>query len=151
MIRPAQYHDIAAMLPLLEQLFTIEADFQFDAVRQRCALELLLRSPTARVLVAEWNSRVVAMVTGQLLISTAEGGPALVVEDLVVAKTCQRQGIATRLLEGLTRWARSRGAHRLQLLADQNNATALEFYRGRDWQNTQLICLRLRISEKEET
>ena len=151
MIRPAQHNDIAAMVPLLKQLFTIEADFQFDAVRQRCALELLLRSPTAQVLVAESNHQVVAMVTGQLLISTAEGGPALVVEDLVVAEDCQRQRIATRLLESLTQWARSRGAHRLQLLADQNNASALEFYRTRDWQNTQLICLRFRIPDKEET
>lgn len=46
---------------------------------------MLIANQWATVLVAETSGKVVGMATGQLTISTAEGGPALLVEDVVVA------------------------------------------------------------------
>ena len=142
MIRPATRSDINAMLDLLHQLFSIEADFDVSAERQRRGLELLLASPTARIVVAEEDGAVVGMVTGQSVISTAEGGPALLIEDLVVVPTRQHRGIGTDLLQALDEWGASFGAARMQLLADRNNTTALDFYQGKGWKQTQLIGLR---------
>jgi GNAT superfamily N-acetyltransferase len=142
MIRPATGSDIPAMLVLLHQLFSIEADFVFTGQHQQKGLALLLAADAARAMVAEEQDEVVGMVTGQLVISTAEGGPSLLVEDLVVAPTWQKRGIGTALLNALAAWGASRNAGRMQLLADLTNGPALEFYRQKGWRETQLICLR---------
>jgi len=141
-IRPARQQDIDAMVLLLKRLFFIEADFTFDPVRHAAALQLLLASNSAMVLVAEVDNHVVGMCSGQTVISTAEGGPALLVEDVVVAEQQQGKGIGRRLLQTLTEWAKSRRISRMQLLADRNNTAARKFYENRGWQSTELICLR---------
>lgn len=130
------------MVSLLEALFTIEADFAFDAAKQRAGLEGLLESGQACVLVAEREGRVVGMVSVQTVISTAEGGPVGWVEDLVVAEDCRGLGIGRRLLEHLETWAIRNGLSRLQLLADRNNGPALGFYERLGWAETSLIALR---------
>lgn len=141
-IRPAEQQDVNGMVLLLRQLFSIEKDFHFDADRQKKGLELLLEAANGVIMVAWEKQAVIGMGSGQLVISTAEGGPSLLVEDVVVQPSWQSQGIGTRLLQTLGDWGAARGARRMQLLADQNNAYALDFYHRRGWQQTQLICLR---------
>ena len=141
MVRPARPADIPALLALLELLFSLETDFSFDAARQRRGLELLLDRPDARVLAAEVDGRIAGMCSGQLTLSTAEGGPALLVEDVVVHEQYRGRGIGGALLKRIAAWGESRGASRLQLLADRDNGPALEFYRKRGWRTTRLICL----------
>ena len=142
MIRPATKADIDSLVSLLKLLFRIEADFQFDADKQRRGLAMLLESGKAIIMVAENQSRVAGMVTGQLVVSTAEGGYSLLIEDLVVAPEHQGNGYGPMLLEAIAVWAQSSGASRMQLLADTANARALHFYSARNWRKTQLICLR---------
>ena len=136
------------MVLLLRQLFAIEEDFTFDADRQLKGLELLLDSANGVIIVAVEKQAVVGMGSGQLVISTAEGGPSLLVEDVVVQPSRQGRGIGTRLLQTLGEWGAKRGAGRLQLLADRHNAVARDFYHRRGWQQTQLICLRKFHSER---
>ncbi len=150
MIRPATEKDLDAMVLLLKQLFGIEADFAFDAQMQKKGLELLLDSKTSIILVAERQDSVVGMGTGQLVISTAEGGPSLLIEDIVVQPAWQQQGIGSALLQALGNWGASRGAIRMQLLADRTNSPALVFYQAAGWQTTQLICLRKYHPGQEE-
>jgi len=147
MIRIATGNDLDQLVSLLRQLFAIEEDFVFDPEKQLRGLELLLDCRTALVLVAEYQKKVIGMATAQLLISTAEGGPALLVEDVVVHPSEQNKGIGTALLQALGEWGASRGAGRMQLLADKNNSPALDYYLRRDWQQTQLICLRKYLNE----
>lgn len=133
------------MVLLLKNLFALEKDFRFDGKRQAAGLELLVNDDRSLLLVAEQNGRVVGMCSGQTVISTAEGGPALLVEDVVVAPDSQGKGIGAGLLQSLQSWAKARGISRLQLLADQTNSAALGFYEHQGWQTTQLICLRTYI------
>jgi GNAT superfamily N-acetyltransferase len=128
---------------LLAELFALEADFRPDAGRQRRGLALLLADRgRCAVLVAEHGGRVVGMVTGQVVISTAEGAPSVWVEDMVVHRDHRRSGVGGRLLRALEAWAAMRGAPRLQLLADRENVPALRFYEAAGWRPTQLACLR---------
>ncbi len=150
-IRPATQSDIKGMVLLLQQLFAIEKDFHFDGARQRKGLELLLEATNCVIMVAEEKQSVIGMGSGQLIISTAEGGPSLLVEDVVVQPSRQSHGIGTMLLQTLGDWGAARGAKRLQLLADRNNAVALDFYHRRGWQQTQLICLRKFQRERDQT
>lgn len=142
MIRPAKRQDLDDMLLLLRQLFSIEEDFNFDSTQQRKGLELLLDSTSAIIIVAEEQHSVIAMGTAQLVISTAEGRPSLLVEDVVVQPSWQNQGIGSKVLQTLGDWGTDKGTERMQLLADQTNSPALDFYYRKGWQQTQLICLR---------
>jgi ribosomal protein S18 acetylase RimI-like enzyme len=141
-VRAARPDDLEPMVDLLRLLFTIEEDFNFDAARQRQGLALLLREARACVLVAETEGRVVGMCTGQLVISTAEGGLSLLVEDLVIATDHRGKGMGWELMAVMARWAGAQGATRMQLLADRNNPPALSFYERIGWRTTALICLR---------
>jgi len=141
-VRQARAADLDRMVALLRVLFTLEADFGVDRDKQRRALRLLLEDDRACLLVAEAESGVIGMCSGQLVISTAEGGPALLVEDVVVAESFRGRGVGRLLMEALQNWAATVNATRLQLLADRNNAAALDFYRRLGWTQTELICLR---------
>ncbi len=140
-LRPAEAGDIEALIALLALLFEIEEDFQADADRQRRGLEMLLDSPQGKILVAEGEGQVIGMCSGQLLISTAEGGLSLLMEDLIVAARFRGHGAGRMLVEAMGEWAAGQGACRLQLLADRNNSEALAFYTGLGWQSTALVCL----------
>ncbi len=148
-IRHAQLKDIDSLVALLEELFSIEEDFAFDAERQQKGLQLMLESPLSCVLAAETNNGVIGMCTGQLTISTAEGSASLLVEDVIVNKAWRGQGVGRQLLDRLSRWGCDQGATRMQLLADRTNKSGLDFYTRSGWQQTQLICLRKRQKTKK--
>jgi GNAT superfamily N-acetyltransferase len=142
-IRCAAERDIEDLVALLEILFGIEKDFHADPERQRRGLALLLADPErCCVLIGERDGRVLGMVTGQLVVSTAEGGLSALVEDMVVDAPSRGRGVGRRLLEAIEAWARERGATRLQLLADRDNTGALRFYERMAWRRTGLVALR---------
>lgn len=141
-IRLAGYNDLDALVTLLQTLFALEEDFSFNEKNQRHGLTLMLDNARGIVLVADQGGKIIGMCSGQLVISTAEGGPAALVEDVVVLPGHRGKGVGRLLMESIGDWARKNHALRLQLLADQTNSSALDFYRKLAWQTTQLICLR---------
>lgn len=141
-VRPAVPADIEFMVSLLRLLFSIEEDFQANEERQRQGLALMLDNPRGIILVAEVDDQVIGMCSGQLLISTAEGGPALLMEDVIVTEEFRGCGVGRLLVSAMGEWAATQGACRLQLLADRKNNDALVFYARLGWQATGLICLR---------
>lgn len=149
LLRQAVSADLSQMAQLLEKLFAIEEDFQYSYDLQRQGLSLLLESESCTLIVATQSNTIVGMITGQLTISTAEGGRSLLVEDLYVDEQVQGRGIGKRLLHEVGKWASRYGAKRMQLLADVNNLKALDFYTHLGWQKTQLTCMRNYFSSGE--
>ncbi len=143
-IRSAEEKDLPALTALLKALFSIEEDFVFDAEKQRRGLSLMLDGcgKHRRILVAELSGKVVGMCSAQILISTAEGREAVLVEDVVVREDYRGRGIGKALMNALAKWVRERGISRMQLLADRQNQAGIDFYRKQGWLVTQLICLR---------
>jgi len=141
-MRVAQKNDIPAMANLLSELFAIEVDFEIDLEKQQRGLTLLLESNQAVVFVAEVEHQIIGMCSLQLLISTAQGSRVGLIEDVIITKNRQKQGIGKQLLETVKNWAKQQGLTRLQLLADKTNQNALDFYQSNDWKTTQLIALR---------
>ena len=144
-IERASRSDIAQLVGLLQSLFAIEQDFTGEPGRQQRGLMHLLREPhdRAAVLVARLGDDVAGMVSGQLVISTAQGGLSVWIEDLIVAEDCRGQGIGRALLRNVIDWAAAQGATRAQLLADRDNAAAIAFYQRVGLDTTKLIALRL--------
>lgn len=150
-IRNSRFDDLDALTELLRELFSIEADFSFDEQRQLRGLTLMLDGCSKHrcVKVAEVRRQVVGMCTAQTLISTVEGGIVALVEDVVVDLQFRGRGIGRKLMASIEDWARSRGATRMQLLADRSNFSALDFYDKIGWYPTQLICLRRQWKDKK--
>ncbi|MEZ4527653.1 MAG: hypothetical protein R2941_17175 [Desulfobacterales bacterium] len=69
-------------------------------------LEMMLEDTENRcIMVAECQKKVVGMCSVQLLISTAEGGPAGLVEDLAVLSGLPESGNRQTLLKSTEKWA----------------------------------------------
>lgn len=121
--------DIGPMSDLLHELFTLESDFRPQREKQLAALHWLLAHPThGRLFVLRDADRVVGMANALISISTAEGGPVLMLEDVIVAASHRGAGLGRLLIEHVLRWAASEGMRRVTLLTDHDNSVALAFY-----------------------
>ena len=139
-IEKATANDLTAMTDLLQVLFSIEQDFIPNPERQRTGLQQLLEdTQRARVLVARLpTGEVIGLCSAQLVISTAEGGYSVWIEDVIIASRYRGNGVGKALLQTALDWAAQRGATRAQLLADRENISALQFYQKLGWQETRL-------------
>lgn len=143
-VRRARSSDIEQMCDLLSELFSIEADFTPDRGKQALGLALLIddTSGSKAVFVSERDSEVIGMCTVQTLVSTAEGGAAGLLEDLVVRKDLRGNGVGKALLSEALGYCSGKGISRVQLLRDVDNTMACDFYSGNGWSDTRLICMR---------
>lgn len=132
------------MTGMVRSLFAIEKDFSADEGKQRRGLEAIVASGDAAAFVAidDESGELIGMVTAQLTISTAEGGPSGLLEDLFVDEHRRREGVASALLAAAEAWCRGRGATRAQLLADRGNAAALAFYDRSGYRETRMVARR---------
>ncbi len=98
-ISPATLEDIPQLAELLEHLFKQEHDFIADKVRQAEGLRQIIGSPeTGIILVARSDNEVVGMVMLLYTISTVEGGPVGLLEDMTVRPDQRDKEIGKRLL-----------------------------------------------------
>ena len=142
-IRTIKRQDIDQVLAMLKELFSIEQDFFFDKSRCRNALEMFVDETCDKAFfVAIFNNQIAGICSVQTVISTAQGGKAGIIEDLIVSKDLRRKGIASTLIQKIEDWAVEHNISRLQLLADLTNDIGLDFYEYNKWSKTQLICLR---------
>lgn len=137
--------DIPALVLLLDELFSIEQDFQPNKERQIAGLQLILDSAKYAVIKVAKNNQgeVVGMVSGQLVISTSQGTPSLWVEDMIVSQQYRAHGVGRMLLDAVLTWAKQHGATRAQLLVDLDNAPALGYYNHLGWQPSRMGMRRL--------
>ena len=147
-ISNATLEDVPELSQLLDELFSIEQDFQPNAERQIRGMSLLLQYPDRAVIkvARDATGKLIGMVSAQLVISTAEGAPSAWVEDMVIREGFRGQGIGRSLLENLLDWAKSKGATRAQLLVDLDNQPALGYYHHLGWQHTKLGARRIMLT-----
>jgi GNAT superfamily N-acetyltransferase len=121
--------DLPQLVELLGILFTQEHELSSDALKQRCALELILADPSrARTYVARDGGKVIAMAALHFTISTAEGGKVAGLEDCVVHPEHRRKGIGEKLLRYVPSPATAYGALRVRLITEGYNPRALALY-----------------------
>lgn len=127
-------------------MFTHEVDFTPDAERQERALRLIVEQPdVGRIYCATDGDTIVGMVSILFTVSTAEGGRAAWLEDMVVHPTRRGQGFGEQLLREAIREARAAGCSRLTLLTDASNNSAMRFYRRAGFVRSQMVPLRLSL------
>ena len=137
-----------ALCGLLAILFDREPDFSPDAAAQRAGLTLILQRPeTGRIFVAREGDDIRGMVSLLNTVSTALGGPAAWLEDLIVAPGHRGRGIGTRLVGHALQYARERGLLRVTLLTGADNTAAQQFYRRHGFRDSAMLPLRCLLVE----
>lgn len=125
----AQPADLEAMAGLLSELFAQEADFRPDPDRQRRGLRLILDNPAlGRLFVLRVAGGVAGMANALITVSTAEGAPVMILEDVIVSARYRGNGLGKRLIEHVIAWAREEGMVRVTLLTDADNYRAQATY-----------------------
>jgi GNAT superfamily N-acetyltransferase len=145
-IAQATVEDITQLCELLTLLFMQETDFQPDIALQKKGLQFIIERPeSGRIFRTCVGGRVVGMVSLLLTISTAEGGCAAWVEDMIVHPDLRGEGIGGRLLRHAIAAARSLGCSRLTLLTDGDNTSSMRFYENAGFVRSQMVPFRLKL------
>jgi GNAT superfamily N-acetyltransferase len=140
------------MVDLLGYLFEQEADFSPSPAKQRRALKMILAQPSlGRIFVLGQGLRLVGMVSLLFTISTAEGGRAAWLEDLIVRPEQRQHGLGTQLLRAAAAWARRNGIRRITLLTDASNQRARGLYLRHGFAASAMQPLRLHLNRVRQT
>jgi GNAT superfamily N-acetyltransferase len=125
----AAINDLDAMADLLAELFTLESDFRPEREKQLRGLRLILDNPQiGRLFVLRVGDEIAGMANALITVSTAEGCPVLLLEDVIVKAAFRGRKLGRRLVEHILAWAANAGMPRVTLLADKDNVPALAFY-----------------------
>lgn len=139
----AAVNELEALADLLSELFDLECDFTPDRAKQLAALRSIIDNPMlGRLFVLRANGQVVGMANALITISTAEGGPVLLLEDVILKREHRGAGLGRRLVEHVLAWAAAQGMARVTLLADRDNAAALGFYSRLGFRSSAMQVLR---------
>jgi GNAT superfamily N-acetyltransferase len=142
----ARGEDIPQLCALLGLLLAQEADFEPDPERQQRALRAIVADPSiGRIYVVREGADVIAMASLLYTVSTAEGGKAAWLEDVVVRPDRRGRGIGRMLLEQVAARARADGVLRIALLTDPDNEPAHALYRDLGFEFSAMRPMRLRL------
>lgn len=145
-IEPAALEDLPLMAELLADLFGHGADFRPDQAKQLRGLRLILEQPNrGRIFVLRNNERIIAMVNLLFTISTAEGGPVIILEDFVVHATHRGQGYGGKLLQYVIDFAKKKKFLRISLIADRAESRVPAFWRRHGFVESEMVTMRLRF------
>jgi len=143
-ILPATPDDIPHLCTLLSILFTQETDFQPDMQKQSAALHEIIAHPaTGCILALREGDAIVGMVNLLYTISTACGGKAALLEDMIIHPSRRRDGLGSKLLQAALEQARREGCLRVTLLTDRSNDSAIRFYQRHGFGKSEMMPLRL--------
>ncbi len=139
----ATEEDLPQLADLLAELFALESDFQPDREKQMRGLRLILNDPAiGRLFVLRVDGKVTGMANALITISTAEGGPVVLLEDIIISGTHRSMGLGRRLFDHVVAWGQVLGMKRVTLLADGNNRSALAFYDNLKFELSNMVVLR---------
>lgn len=142
----ARREDLPQLTELLGLLLGQEADFAPDPEKQHRALrEILSDASIGRIYVVREGPSVIAMASLLYTVSTAEGGKAAWLEDVVVRPDRRGRGLARRLLEHVVAKARAEGVLRITLLADADNERAHALYESLGFRFSVMRPMRIKL------
>ena len=122
--------DLGALVQLYEELADgVKSAAPGDIEASRAALEAILAQSGRHLLVGLSGEEVVG--TADMVIVpnlTHRGTPWAIVENVVVASSMRRQGIARALFAEIEEIARGAGCHKIGLLSGKHRTEAHPFY-----------------------
>jgi len=151
-LEPATLEDLPQLTDLVVSLLSEEEDFHADRSKQQKGIKLILEQPKCgRIFVLRNDHSVIAMVNLLFTISTAEGGPVVMMEDVIVHPMHRGQGYGSRLLKYAIDFAREKKFKRITLLTDKISAESQRFFQKHGFTFSHMIPMRLVFSDEAET
>lgn len=134
----AKDEDILSLVNLLKELFHIEKDFTFNQTSHEEGLRLLIKSKSSEILVVKFEGEIIGMITIQKIISTVKGSFVGLLEDFVIKEDYRDLGVGTYLFDYIKNYAIEKNLTRLQLVCDEDNEVAKEFYLSKKFNKSNL-------------
>jgi len=148
-IEPATLEDLPQLTELVMSLLAVEEDFHVDRTKQQHGLRMILEQPSrGRIFVMRNDHSLIAMVNLLFTISTAEGGPVVLMEDVIVHPMHRGQGFGSRLLKHAIDFARDKKFRRITLLTDKISAESQRFFQKHGFTFSHMIPMRLVFAEE---
>ncbi len=142
-VEPATIDDLPALVGLVMELMELQEDFSPDGEAQERGIRLILEEPSrGRIFVLRNDDRIIGMVNLLFTISTAVGGFAILMEDVVVHPEHRGQGYGTRMIEHVVRFAEQKNFRRITLLTDKLSAQSQAFFKKHGFEFSHLIPMR---------
>ncbi|MBL9144441.1 MAG: GNAT family N-acetyltransferase [Verrucomicrobiaceae bacterium] len=147
-LEPATIEDLPQMVELLVALFSEEEDFAPDRQKQEHGLRLILEQPSrGRIFVLRTDHMIIGMINLLFTISTAEGGFAVLLEDLIIHPQHRRQGYGGKLLDHAVSYVKKKDFKRITLLTDKISAESQAFFQEHGFKFSSMIPMRLVFGE----
>jgi GNAT superfamily N-acetyltransferase len=145
-IEQATLEHIPQLADLLAVLFSEEQEFRPDREKQIRALRMIVSAPErGNIFVATDEDKVVGMMSLLFTISTAKGGTACWLEDMVILPEHRAKGIGSKLLEHAVTYAKSQGFTRITLLTDRTSDKSIHFYERHGFQRSEMVPMRMHL------
>jgi len=144
-VREATTDDVDSICRLLMLLFEQEAEFVPDYERQTAGVTAILRAPEIGrfVILEDTQGEVVGAVSLLFVPSTALGGKAALVEDLIIRPDQRGKGLGSLLMAETVALARVFGCLRLTVLTDTDNLRAQALYHKYGFRRSGMLPMRL--------
>ena len=143
-IEPATLEDLPQLVALLHELFEAEADFHPDRDAQERGLHLILENPSrGRIFVLRKGHRILGMVNLLFTVSTAHGGHAILMEDVIILPEYRGQGHGTLIMQHVLDFARRKNFVRITLLTDRISVASQRFFQKFGFVLSEMIPMRL--------
>ncbi len=142
--RVATTEEIPKLCQLLHQLFSQEAEFTPDCVRQTKALKKIIENKEiGEIYIASKEDEIVGMVNLLYTVSTALGESVAMLEDMIIDEKHRGEDIGSALLEYALTCSKEKGIQRITLLTDADNLLAHRFYESMGFSKSAMIPFRI--------
>lgn len=156
-IREARRQDVGAIVALWKEMMAFheayDARFRFaaDAPKDfQNHLTAILRSRSARVLVAQAGDRVIGYIMGEIQPRKPiyPAGKYAFISDICVTQEHRRSGVGRALVQNLMEWFRQQGVTAIELFVAEANPISLAFWQAMGFKDY-LRMLRLDLTDEK--
>lgn len=148
-IEAATIEDLDELVDLVTSLLDEELDFEPDHERQEHGLRLILEQPNrGRIFVLRNDHSIIGMASLLFTISTATGGFAINLEDVIVHPDHRGQGYGTQILNYAVDFARRKDFTRITILTDRVSEQSQRFFSRHGFSMSKMVPMRLMISRE---
>jgi ribosomal protein S18 acetylase RimI-like enzyme len=138
-IRNASINDIPIILELLYELGRPrpQEDREIDEF-SNIVKKYLLSEPTKKIIIAEYDNKIVGMVSMMLLSRLNRKSLELYIPELIVQKDHQNKGIGKKLMESCIDFAKQNKCHRIRLESGNQRIGSHLFYKKLGFEQSSL-------------
>lgn len=139
-IEPATVEDLSILTTFISDLMEEQPDFVSDEAAHAKGIQLILESPSkGRIFVLRDDEDILGMVNILFTITTALGGCAALMEDVIIHPQYRRQGLGSLMLDYAVAFAEEKDFKRITLLADAQDEKSQSFFQNKGFDFSGLI------------